>query len=187
MIAKITILSALALAPFATTAQVRCTMPNGVVITQQFALTCPSGAIQDPNFGSAQPSLITPVAPAVAEQPRTTQAANSMNANEGMTVFSWGVVVVLLFVLYKAITGPLIAAGKRYFCMTCGHEGPSKNVTKGSLLIEIILWLAFLLPGLLYSIWRHTSRHKACTQCGATNLAPPDAPMALAAKRRFTE
>lgn len=53
-----------------------------------------------------------------------------------------------------------------------------KTVTKGSFFIELILWLCILIPGLIYSIWRLSSRYKACPACGATNLLPPDSPMA---------
>jgi hypothetical protein len=58
------------------------------------------------------------------------------------------------------------------FCTTCHEVGPSKSVTKGSILVELFLWLCFLFPGLLYSIWRLTSRHKACRACGGKELVP---------------
>ncbi len=50
-------------------------------------------------------------------------------------------------------------------CSQCGHEGRQKQYIKGSLITEIILWLLFLLPGLIYSIWRHASKVKACPKC----------------------
>lgn len=51
-------------------------------------------------------------------------------------------------------------------CMTCGHEGKTVKVTKGSLALEIALWVCFILPGLFYSIWRLTSKQYACKKCG---------------------
>lgn len=63
-------------------------------------------------------------------------------------------------------------------CVKCGHVGDSRTVTKGSLLIELILWLCFLIPGLIYSIWRHTSRYQACPLCGNAELLPANAPLA---------
>lgn len=44
-------------------------------------------------------------------------------------------------------------------------------------MIEVILWLMFLVPGIIYSIWRLTSRHQACAMCGGTGLIPLDSPV----------
>ena len=61
-------------------------------------------------------------------------------------------------------------------CPNCGSIGKPKSVTRGSIFIEIILWLAFLIPGLIYSIWRLTTRHKACPQCLSSHPIPLDSP-----------
>lgn len=61
-------------------------------------------------------------------------------------------------------------------CSACGHRGPPKRITKGSLLIEIVLWLCFLVPGIIYSLWRINSRFDACASCGATALIPVASP-----------
>ena len=61
-------------------------------------------------------------------------------------------------------------------CTHCGHAGKPKTHTKGSLLIEIVLWLSFLVPGLIYSLWRLTTRQKVCRKCGTPNLVPTDTP-----------
>lgn len=63
-------------------------------------------------------------------------------------------------------------------CTQCGYVGEPKTVTKGSLGVEIIMWLLFLLPGLVYSIWRLSSKHDGCPTCGNTALIPRGAPMA---------
>lgn len=70
-------------------------------------------------------------------------------------------------------------AGARY-CSVCGTVAKPKRVTQGSVLIEIVLWLAFLVPGLIYSIWRLTSRYDGCPACGARNMMPLTAPAARA-------
>jgi len=41
---------------------------------------------------------------------------------------------------------------------------------------EILLWLLFIVPGVLYSIWRLSSRCTACEKCHAPNLIPMDSP-----------
>ena len=64
------------------------------------------------------------------------------------------------------------------FCTRCHNVGTPKLVTPGSILVELILWLFILLPGLIYSIWRLTARHKACSSCGSKELVPLDSPAA---------
>ena len=63
-------------------------------------------------------------------------------------------------------------------CTKCGHVGHSTSVTKGSFAIEVLLWLCFLFPGLIYSLWRLTTRHQACPVCGNAELLPSSSPMA---------
>ena len=62
-------------------------------------------------------------------------------------------------------------------CTACGNVGKSKRVTKGSIWIEIVLWLCFLVPGIIYSIWRLTTKHDACPSCGNAQLIPRSSPM----------
>ena len=63
-------------------------------------------------------------------------------------------------------------------CTSCGYVGEPKTVTKGSFAIEVILWLCLLLPGLIYSVWRLSSRHDGCPSCGQTTIIPSGSPMA---------
>lgn len=57
-------------------------------------------------------------------------------------------------------------------CLRCEDAAEPARVTPGSIWIEIVLWLAFLVPGLVYSIWRLTARHHACPNCGGADLVP---------------
>lgn len=51
-------------------------------------------------------------------------------------------------------------------CLDCGYEGKAKKYTKGSVVIEIFLWLMLFVPGFIYSLWRITSgRYKGCPDC----------------------
>lgn len=61
-------------------------------------------------------------------------------------------------------------------CKQCGHVGGGKMKTRGSLAIEIVLWLCFIIPGLIYSLWRHGSRYQGCAVCGSGDLIPVDSP-----------
>lgn len=65
---------------------------------------------------------------------------------------------------------------QKLICSACGHIGSSKTAVKGNILIELILWLCFIIPGIIYSLWRSSSRYKKCTVCGSTNLIPLDSP-----------
>lgn len=62
-------------------------------------------------------------------------------------------------------------------CKDCGHVGPLTSFTPGSRWIELILWLLFLVPGLIYSVWRLSARRDACAKCGGTALVPLDSPI----------
>lgn len=95
-------------------------------------------------------------------------------------------IAIGLFVLSKLYEGykeGRAGASDLRHCMTCGVEAKPKIVTKGSLGVEIVLWLLFIFPGLIYSTWRMTSRHQACPSCGGTTLVPIDAPAAVNQRR----
>jgi hypothetical protein len=62
-------------------------------------------------------------------------------------------------------------------CTACGSATKPKTITKGSTLIELILWLCFIVPGIIYSIWRLSSRYSACRACGSKNIVPLDTPV----------
>jgi hypothetical protein len=68
-----------------------------------------------------------------------------------------------------------ILAGMKV-CPNCGHVGMPVRVTKGSFAVELVLWLCFFAPGLLYSLWRLASRYAACSQCQAPNMIPASSP-----------
>ena len=61
-------------------------------------------------------------------------------------------------------------------CTVCNNIGKPKKFTPGSIFIEIFLWLFFILPGLLYSIWRLSGRYEACGVCGAPGMIPANSP-----------
>jgi hypothetical protein len=74
---------------------------------------------------------------------------------------------------------------EKRICPNCGHIGRPATVTKGSLAIEILLWLCFLVPGLIYSLWRQSSKYEACAKCNATNLMPVDTPRGQQLAQQF--
>ncbi len=68
-------------------------------------------------------------------------------------------------------------------CRNCGYQGPAKTIIKGSIFIEILLWICFFIPGLIYSLWRVTSRYKACPKCKTPNMISLDSPIALLSRQ----
>lgn len=64
------------------------------------------------------------------------------------------------------------------FCTTCHAVGRPRTETRGSFWVEVFLWILFLIPGLLYSLWRLTTRRKVCPTCGAPTLVPLASPIA---------
>jgi len=65
-------------------------------------------------------------------------------------------------------------------CKHCGTVAEPANETPGSMAIEVVLWLCFLVPGLIYSLWRLSRRHPVCTACGSREIVPVDTPVGRA-------
>ena len=63
-------------------------------------------------------------------------------------------------------------------CPNCLTTAKPKLYTKGDIGTEIVLWLLFILPGVLYSVWRHASRYKGCPECGHAEMIPTNSPRA---------
>ncbi len=74
---------------------------------------------------------------------------------------------------------------KLFMCTNCGYIGYPKKRVRGSFLMEVVLWLCFLVPGILYSIWRLASKRDVCPQCGAENMIPENSAAATALKKQF--
>lgn len=60
------------------------------------------------------------------------------------------------------------------YCKNCGYTGSPQFYTPGGCLIELALWCFFLVPGIIYTLWRwsRTSRSK-CPNCGQINTMIP--------------
>jgi len=66
------------------------------------------------------------------------------------------------------------------FCSNCGAVEIPQSITPGSFLLEVVLWLCFVLPGLIYSIWRLTNRYRGCPVCRQPGMVPLESPRARA-------
>ena len=76
---------------------------------------------------------------------------------------------------------------KELICTNCGYSGSSVKVTKGSFFIELILWLAFIVPGVIYSIWRLTTKYDACPSCAAANMVSLNSPRGKKLAKEFSD
>ena len=65
-----------------------------------------------------------------------------------------------------------------HVCIACGSQVRPRSITPGSMGMELLLWLFFLVPGLIYSIWRIASRYAGCPVCESRNLVPIGTPAA---------
>src|SRR5215472_12159113 len=72
-------------------------------------------------------------------------------------------------------------SAKTLFCPNCGSVGLPTTRNKGSTGVEIVLWLFFVVPGLIYSVWRRSAPASVCPKCGAPNMIPTDSPRAQSA------
>jgi hypothetical protein len=89
-----------------------------------------------------------------------------------------GVCIVVGLIIFAV---QMIMAGHQSidpFCTTCGRRDNSRTRTRGRLAIEVLLWLCFIVPGLIYSIRRLSNRSEVCPNCGSATLVPFDSPAA---------
>ena len=57
-------------------------------------------------------------------------------------------------------------------CAKCGSVGTPDKSNKGGCLIEFVLWCFFIVPGLIYTIWRRTGKaNNICKSCGSAARA----------------
>lgn len=94
-------------------------------------------------------------------------------------------VAFLAWIVYQVVQGYLHGTA-RAFCPHCGSIGAPHRETRGSFAVELVLWLCFIVPGLLYSVWRVSNRYDICSTCGQSGLLPPDSPRALAESKRLS-
>jgi hypothetical protein len=63
-----------------------------------------------------------------------------------------------------------------HVCTKCRSQVVPRSIKPGSAGVELVFWFLLILPGVIYSIWRITSRYLGCPTCFAKNLLPLDSP-----------
>ena len=87
----------------------------------------------------------------------------------------------VLFDLRQRSSGDICVGGEMaepMLCTQCGTVAAPRRVTPGSGWITLVLLCFFIVPGLIYWIWRHTSTYAACANCGSKNVIPHASPVA---------
>lgn len=72
-----------------------------------------------------------------------------------------------------------------YVCPNCGYIG--KGQRKGALILELALWICFLVPGIIYSVWRYTGKTNICKSCGCKNMVPVKTPKGQQLVEQYAE
>lgn len=85
-------------------------------------------------------------------------------------------VIVIGFFLLKSLNKLFFVKDK--YCTVCGSIGQPVRHMPGSIIIEIALWCSFIIPGIIYTLWRHSVEHRVCHKCKSKNIVPLDTPAA---------
>ena len=55
-------------------------------------------------------------------------------------------------------------------CKNCGEVSNAIIKTKGSIIIEIFLYLFYIIPGVLYTLYRVTNKYPICQHCESKEI-----------------
>jgi hypothetical protein len=96
-----------------------------------------------------------------------------------------GIVALVVFLIVSGFMKGLHGVKGTHICPQCGTRAEPRTETRGSIWIEVVLWLCLIVPGLIYSIWRLTSRYQACPACHHAGMIPIDSPIGRQLAERF--
>ena len=71
-------------------------------------------------------------------------------------------------------------------CPVCGYKGKPILKLKGNTYMEIFLWVLLIVPGLVYSIWRHSGACNGCPKCVSDTMIPLCTPLGQKTAEEFT-
>jgi len=83
----------------------------------------------------------------------------------------------------------IFGMGPSQICVECGFVGSPETKAAGGgfgCLVEGILWLFFIIPGLIYTVWRASTVKKVCPECGG-HMIPIDSPRGRRLAEQFPE
>lgn len=107
------------------------------------------------------------------------------------TVIMFAATAAVIYGIYKAFAGVFGGRGKidpngPQICEHCGTRGVPAIATRGSTGLELVLWLCFIVPGLIYSMWRLGSKQKVCPSCRQPGLILVNTPRGRQLVQQFS-
>ena len=87
-----------------------------------------------------------------------------------------GIIIFTAVQIYRGYQQGTSPDEGKMICPACGSQGWPVSKIKGNVGIEIVLWLCLIVPGLIYSVWRMTSRYDACASCQQAGMIPLNSP-----------
>lgn len=90
-------------------------------------------------------------------------------------IFGLALMAIPIYIVVSVVRS-MLQKGKEGICTNCGFRARGKMHTRGSFAIEVVLWLAFIIPGLIYSLWRLSTRKEVCASCGQATVIPLASP-----------
>ena len=97
----------------------------------------------------------------------------------------FGLKVLLIIPLLVVITYNILRKRGEYICTYCGFKGHQIIITRGSFIVELCLWLCFIIPGLIYSSWRISSRERLCPGCNHSIMVLLNTPLGQKLQKEF--
>jgi len=89
------------------------------------------------------------------------------------SLFSFIVIAVIV-----AIIAVQFLPTKPMLCKQCGETGKPVVRARGSMGMELLCWALLIIPGIIYSVWRMTTKRKVCRHCGSEQIIPMTSPVA---------
>jgi hypothetical protein len=86
------------------------------------------------------------------------------------------IVVVIIVILWVTVL-KILFPKEDYICKDCGTVATPKKKIPGSALVELVLWLLFIIPGLIYTTWRVSTQYLICPTCKSKNVVPINSPI----------
>lgn len=65
-----------------------------------------------------------------------------------------------------------------HICTTCGTEAVGGYRRRGNGAAELLLWVCFIVPGIVYTAWRNLGPNvRICLTCGHETMVPLSTPV----------
>ena len=97
------------------------------------------------------------------------------------SIFHWIIFGAIIWMIFAARNSLIPKRGAAsadgpMVCPSCGTRGQPSSEVRGSFAIEIVLWLMFIIPGIIYSLWRVSTRTAVCPACKQPGMIPANSP-----------